>query len=37
MEEKNTNHVRMNGYFFLPFFISKSHIEMQHSGIEMWL
>ena len=37
MEEKNTNHVRMNGYSFLPFFISKSHIEMQHSGIKMWL
>lgn len=24
MEEKNTNHVRMNGYSFLPFFISKT-------------
>ena len=23
MEEKNTNHVRMNGYSFLPFFIYK--------------
>ena len=37
MEEKNTNHVRMKWLLSFFHFIYKSHIEMQHNGIKMWL
>ena len=37
MEEKIANHACMNERFFLEFHMSSSHIEMQRSGIEMWL
>ena len=34
MEEKIANHACMNERFF---HMASSHIEMQRSGIEMWL
>jgi len=37
MEEKIANHACMNERFFLEFYMARSHIEMQRSGIEMWL
>ena len=37
MEEKIANHACMNERFFLEFHMASSHIEMQRSGIEMWL
>ena len=37
MEEKIANHACMNERFFLEFPMASSHIEMQRSGIEMWL
>ena len=36
-EEKNVNHACMNERSFLEFHMARSHIEMQHSGIEMGL
>ena len=37
MEEKIASHAGMNERFFLEFHMASSHIEMQRSGIEMWL
>ena len=34
---KNANHACMNEQFFLEFHMARSRIEMQRSGIEMWL
>ena len=37
MEEKIANPPCMNERGFLEFHMARSHIEMQRSGIEMWL
>ena len=34
---KSENHADMNEHLFLQIYLARSHIEMKHSEIEIWI